>query len=104
MGQVRRLKSWHPADVKAALEKRGLTLGEVARRNGLAPSTLRNALKTRCHAGEVAIAGALDLYPHNIWPDRYDDEGRPLHKRIRRALLNGSRAEVQRNSTQEVLT
>ncbi|WP_201474796.1 helix-turn-helix domain-containing protein, partial [Escherichia coli] len=35
---------WHPADIMAALRKRGTSLAAVSRRAGLASSTLANAI------------------------------------------------------------
>lgn len=37
-------RDWHPADVIAALKKKGTTLSAVSREAGLASSTLGNAL------------------------------------------------------------
>ena len=76
--------AWHPADVRAALEKRGLTYADVARRHDLAESTVRYAARAKSHAGEQAIAAELGIPAQTIWPDRYDDDGTPRHKRIRR--------------------
>ena len=38
------LHNTHPEDVKAAVRKTGITLAELARRNGLSDSTTRKAL------------------------------------------------------------
>ncbi len=40
-------QDWHPADIIAALKKRGTSLAEVSRNSGLASSTLTNALLSR---------------------------------------------------------
>lgn len=35
-------QDWHRADIKSALEKRGITLREFSRAAGLSPDSLRN--------------------------------------------------------------
>lgn len=62
---------WHPADIIAALRKRGTSLAAVSRSAGLASSTLANALSRPWPKGEWLIAGALELHPSQIWPSRY---------------------------------
>ncbi|WP_127957206.1 helix-turn-helix domain-containing protein [Serratia microhaemolytica] len=64
---------WHPADVIAALKKRGKTLAAVSREAGLSSSTLANALARPWPKGEWLIANALDMHPAEIWPSRYFD-------------------------------
>ncbi|WP_073971669.1 helix-turn-helix domain-containing protein [Salmonella enterica] len=36
-------QDWHRADIKSALEKRGITLRDLSRQAGLSPDSLRNA-------------------------------------------------------------
>ena len=62
---------WHPADIIAALKKRGTSLAAVSRNAGLASSTLANALTRHWPKGERLIAEALDVAPEKIWPSRY---------------------------------
>lgn len=64
---------WHPADVIAALKKRGTTLAAVSREAGLSSSTLANALSRPWPKGEWLIAAALNVHPAEIWPSRYFD-------------------------------
>ncbi|MFZ1875330.1 helix-turn-helix domain-containing protein [Serratia sp. D1N4] len=64
---------WHPADVIAALKKRGTTLAAVSREAGLSSSTLANALSRPWPKGEWLIADALNVHPAEIWPSRYFD-------------------------------
>ncbi|SPY65945.1 DNA-binding transcriptional regulator Nlp [Providencia alcalifaciens] len=40
-------EDWHPADIIAAIRKRGTTLSAISRSVGLNPSTLNNALSRR---------------------------------------------------------
>ncbi|MPW30486.1 transcriptional regulator [Agarivorans sp. B2Z047] len=62
---------WHPADIKAALNKKGLTLRDLSREQGLAPNTLSNVFRLRYPKGQRIIAQALGVSPEIIWPSRY---------------------------------
>lgn len=62
---------WHPADIIAALKKKGTTLSALSRDSGLASSTLSNALRRPWPKGEQLIAAALEETPEQIWPTRY---------------------------------
>ncbi|MDF5005703.1 helix-turn-helix transcriptional regulator [Vibrio parahaemolyticus] len=61
----------HRADIIAALKKKGISMSALSRQNGLASTTLANALDRPWPKGEKIIAKALDLEPHEIWPSRY---------------------------------
>ncbi|WP_225086793.1 helix-turn-helix transcriptional regulator [Pectobacterium colocasium] len=66
-------QDWHPADIIAALKKRGTSLSAVSRNAGLASSTLSNALKRHWPKGERLIAEALGSSPEHVWPSRYSE-------------------------------
>lgn len=68
---------WHPADVLAALKKRGRTLAGLSVANGYHPTAAGKALKRRWPALEAIIADALELSPVQIWPSRYDADTLP---------------------------
>lgn len=69
-------KDWHPADIKAALHKKGITLRELAKRHGLKDSSSMSAALVRSlPANEKRIAAALGLHPKEIWPSRYFENG-----------------------------
>lgn len=70
------MADWHPADVLAGLKKRGLSLAGLSVANGYHPTAAGKALKRSWPALESIIAAALDLTPAEIWPSRYDDDGR----------------------------
>lgn len=66
----------HPADVKAALERRNLSLADIARQLGISRNAVRNALyPLRSERVEKAIAEALDLPLWVVFPDRYPPSG-----------------------------
>jgi Ner family transcriptional regulator len=74
---------WHPADVLAALKKRGQSLAGLSVANGYHPTAAGKALKRPWPAMEAIIATALELTPARIWPSRYDADGQPLSVRAR---------------------
>ncbi|ELE3234374.1 helix-turn-helix domain-containing protein [Salmonella enterica subsp. enterica serovar Pomona] len=65
-------KDMHAEDIKAAVRKRGKTISQLSRDNGLAESTLRNVFRCHWPKGEQIIAKALGLAPQTIWPTRYN--------------------------------
>ncbi|MGR3760927.1 helix-turn-helix domain-containing protein [Roseobacteraceae bacterium NS-SX3] len=89
----------HPAEILAAVRKRGQSLASIARAHGIAPRTASKALQQPCYAGEQAIADFLGCAAHEIWPNRYDKDGKPLHPRIRRKLnVPGGTNTSQKNA------
>lgn len=72
------ISDWHPADVLAALKKRGLTLAGLSVANGYHATAAGKALKRPWPAIEMLIAQAIDLEPQRIWPSRYAPDGSPL--------------------------
>ncbi len=68
---------WHPADVLAALKKRGRTLAGLSVAHGYHPTAAGKALKQPWPALEALIAQELGIPPHAIWPSRYDPDGAP---------------------------
>ncbi|RKS86887.1 Nlp family transcriptional regulator [Orbus hercynius] len=69
-------KDWHPADIIAALKKKGTSLSALSRQSGYAPSTLANALVRPWTKGELIIASVLGIEPKQIWPSRYANKNR----------------------------
>ena len=69
-------EDWHPADIKAALHKRGITLSALAKAHGLSSSTTLSAALTRSYPlNEKRIADAIGVHPSEIWPSRYNEDG-----------------------------
>jgi Ner family transcriptional regulator len=66
------LQDWHRADIVAALRKRGISLAQLSRNQGLAPRTLNNAFERHYPKAERIIAKALDMVPEQLWPSRYE--------------------------------
>ena len=74
---------WHPADVLAALKKRGHNLAGLSATNGYHPTAAGKALKQPWPAMEQLLAAAIGVAPQEIWPSRYDGEGNPRTNRRR---------------------
>lgn len=66
---------WHPADVLAALKKRGKSLAGISIAHGYHPTAAGKALRRPWPAMERAIAAELGLVPEEIWPSRYPLKG-----------------------------
>jgi Ner family transcriptional regulator len=91
------LSGWHPEDVKAAIRKTGVSLTELALRNGLDESYIRQTLQRPLPRGEQIIAAHLGLEPKIIWPDRYDlKTGKPDYPKWRR--LRDERLEANKRA------
>ena len=64
-------ENWHRADILAAIKKRGGTLAQLSRDNGLHERTLYNALERHWPKGERIIADYIGEEAQHIWPERY---------------------------------
>ncbi|ENC6709553.1 helix-turn-helix domain-containing protein [Vibrio harveyi] len=62
---------WHQADIKAALEKKGITMAELSRKHGLAEGTLRNVFRVKYPRAQKIIADEIGVEASIIWPSRY---------------------------------
>ncbi|HIC6418418.1 TPA: helix-turn-helix domain-containing protein [Salmonella enterica subsp. enterica serovar Newport] len=62
---------WHPADIKAALEKEGTDLSKLSVEHNLSARTLGNALRYKYPKAQRIIAEAIGVKPEDIWPSRY---------------------------------
>lgn len=70
------MPDWHHEDIKAELRKRGGSLADIARQEGVSRSALsRITRKGRSRRLEKAIAQALGIQPEEIWPSRYPRNG-----------------------------
>ena len=69
---------WHAEDIKSAIRKSGQTCEGLAVQSGYERSAVRVALRRSWPKVEQIIARHLRLSPWDIWPSRYDANGRPL--------------------------
>lgn len=70
-------QDWHPADVLAALKKKGNSLAALSVANGYHPTAAGKALKRRWPALESLISEAIGVPAKDIWPTRYGNDGQP---------------------------
>ncbi len=76
---------WHPADIKAALAKRGYTFARIAREEGLCPTSPNAVLFKTWRRIERAVARILGTPPESIWPSRYRSSNTIITPPARRA-------------------
>lgn len=68
-----------PEDIKAAIRKNGRTMASLALASGVHKQTLSLALRARVSSkSELVIADFLGMHPMDIWPSRYDRDGKRL--------------------------
>jgi len=65
---------WHPADIKAALEKAGWSLRGLSRHHGYSATVLAEALRSSYPKAQGLIADAIGVEPELIWPSRYEEK------------------------------
>ncbi|MGE4545797.1 MAG: transcriptional regulator [Pedobacter sp.] len=65
---------WHPADIKAALAKKGFTFARIAREHGYRSNSPNSVLWTRWRPMERIVADIIGVAPEDIWPSRYGSE------------------------------
>lgn len=86
-------QSWHPADIKAALEKQGWSLRRLALAYGYSAKSLSMVLRRPWPKAERIIAEAIGVAPQRIWPHRYHLDGSPKSGRGERGLGRGYKPE-----------
>lgn len=90
-------QDWHPADVKAALHKKGITLAGIAKAYGLTSSSTLSSVFTRSYPlNEQRIADAIGVHPKEIWPSRYNSDGSVKPRGFRAVQFNAT--TLARNS------
>lgn len=65
------VEDWHRADIKAALEKKGVSLADIARACNLAEGGASNVFRGSSQNIQNEIARVLGVKPEVIWPSRY---------------------------------
>ena len=93
-------QDWHPADIKAALDKAGWTLRGLAAHHGIkGSSTLSHTLEGRSYPlNEQRIADAIGVKPQDIWPSRYYPDGTKKPRGLRGLReLKSTRNNCQHN-------
>ncbi|WP_374653078.1 transcriptional regulator [Dongia sp.] len=71
---ARKSRDLAPEEIRYRLNRKGLTFADIERQHGLKSGIARMTSRHPHIAGEQAIAAALGLAPHQIWPSRFDPE------------------------------
>lgn len=91
-------EDWHPADIKAALDKAGWTLRALAAHHGVkASSTLSHTFERSYPLNEKRIADAIGVTPQEIWPSRYNEDGSKKPRGLRALRLKSTVSGCQHN-------
>lgn len=78
---------WHNAYIVAALHAGGTTLRKLSVEQGYSTGTLKAVLHTPWPKGEKIVADRIGVPPQELWPDRYDEHGKPLSGHGQRKAL-----------------
>ena len=86
--------------VKSLMIAAGISFAMIDKENGFSEGYARHTLRTPNPKGERAIAAALFMFPHHLWPSRYLPSGK------RREPQNYERVPLlqQRRNASGVLT
>ncbi len=79
---------WHPADIVAAVRKKGSSLVKIAGELDLTRSAASRALIIPHTRVNRAIAAVIGVPAHEIWPDWFDAAGRRIRARSPRLRLS----------------
>jgi Ner family transcriptional regulator len=92
-------EDWHPADIKAALDKKGWTLRSLAAHHGVkGSSSFSHTFWRSFPKNEKRIADAIGVRPQDIWPSRYNTDGTKKPRGLRgRRLLKSTANFCQHN-------
>lgn len=83
----KKCKDWHPADVKAALAKKGYSFARIAREYGYGERSPNTVLWRSWAPMERIVADIIGTHPKSIWPSRYDSKGNNMKTRTRLARV-----------------
>jgi Ner family transcriptional regulator len=98
-------KDWHPADIVAALHKRGYTLRDIARREGLTSATALSRAMTQSYpASEQRLAKYAGVPVQMMFPTRYHPDGTKIQRGVRgaRSMVKSTEFYYQRNDNLRV--
>lgn len=68
-------RNQHPEDIKARVRRTGVTLSDLARRNGISESSAHKCLYRCTPAGNRVIAHYLGEPLNALWPEWFDPAG-----------------------------
>ena len=86
-------KNMHPEDIKCAIRKTGITVSSLGPLNGLADSSIRQALIRPNPSANRVIADYLGKSPHEIWPEWFAPDGTRLY--LKRNIRDKARRRLK---------
>ena len=90
------LAAWHPADIIAAVRKKGTSLQRLSKEHGFAITTMNKAVRQCFPACHALISEVIGEPRQTIWPQYYDRNGDRLSARERRRREKASEIMQQR--------
>jgi Ner family transcriptional regulator len=94
MKTAAKTEGWHPADIKAALAKKGYSFARIAREYGFVRNSPNTVLQRPWSHMEKIVAEIIGVRPSEIWPSRYDQKGKPLKQRSARVTCKNSSSRL----------
>jgi Ner family transcriptional regulator len=88
--ELSRTEGWHPADIVAAVRKKGSSLVKISADLGLTRSAASRALLLPHPRVNLAIAAVIGVAPHQLWPQWFDPDGRRIRARSPRSRLSST--------------
>lgn len=79
---IHQTHQWDAEAIKAELRRKGYTLAALAREHKVARTYFSQVLVQPLPRGEEIIADILGVPAHQIWPARYQSDGRPKRGRF----------------------
>lgn len=83
---------WDQHRIQAEIRRRGSSLAQLSRENGVARGTLQGVFYKRYPRGQAIVAAFIERTRHELWPHWYgpDDELLPLGGRVYRATRSAA--------------
>lgn len=78
---------WDKHAIKAAIYRKGKTLSDLAKENGIPAPTLRSALVKPTKNAEIIISNFLNIPVYELFPDRWTKENKRIYPRTSKHQL-----------------
>lgn len=83
-------RDWSGNKIRVAVKNSGTSIRQLSIAEGLKPESFGQALHRQYPNAERAIAQAIGCEPREIWPSRYERDGRPRRKRWDMPIARGA--------------
>lgn len=78
------MQVWDRHAIKAAVERKGATLTQLAKLHGVSAQTVRNALDTPSKQGEMILSEFLEVPLNELFPARWTEDNQRIYPRYRK--------------------